>query len=84
MKINWTVRLKSGSFWVAMLGAIVAFTYQICGICGVVPPIAQDQITQLIGVIINILVGLGIIVDPTTSGLSDSTQALEYTTPKKD
>ena len=84
MKINWRVRLKSGGFWVAMLGAIVAFAYQICGILDIVPPISQDQITQLVGVVINILVGLGIIIDPTTSGLGDSQQALAYKSPKKD
>lgn len=27
---------------------------------------------------------LGIVTDPTTDGVSDSTQALEYTEPKKD
>ena len=27
---------------------------------------------------------LGVVTDPTTDGVSDSTQALEYTEPKKD
>lgn len=84
MKINWKVRAKSASFWVAMLGAIVAFAYQICGIVGVVPAVSEDQVTQLVGVVINILVGLGIIIDPTTAGVSDSKQALGYEEPKKD
>lgn len=84
MKINWQVRLQSGSFWVAMLGAVIAFGYQICGILGVVPPVSEDQLTQLVGIIINILVGLGIIIDPTTAGLGDSQRVLKYKTPNKD
>ena len=83
MKINWKVRAKSASCWVAMLGAIVAFVYQICGIVGVVPAVSEDQVTQLVGVVINILVGLGIIIDPTTAGVSDSKQALEYDEPRR-
>lgn len=67
-----------------MMGAIVAFVYQICGIVGVVPAVSEDQVTQLVGVVINILVGLGIIIDPTTAGVSDSKQALGYDAPKKD
>lgn len=27
---------------------------------------------------------LGVVTDPTTAGITDSTQALEYTEPKKD
>ena len=83
MRINWKVRLKSGSFWVAMTGAVIAFVYQVCGIVGVVPPVSEDSVTQLVGVVINLLVGLGIVVDPTTAGVSDSEQAMGYEVPKE-
>ena len=76
MRINWKVRLKSGSFWVAMTGAAIAFVYQVCGIVGVVPPVSEDSVTQLVGVVINLLVGLGIVVDPTTAGGGGSEQAM--------
>ena len=66
-----------------MLAAIVAFVYQVLGLCGVVPSVSQDQITQLVGIVINILVALGIVVDPTTSGVTDSQQAMTYDRPKE-
>lgn len=82
MNINWKVRLRNKTWLLAMLAAIVAFVYQILGICEVVPAIGQDQITQLVAIIINILVALGIVVDPTTTGVTDSQQAMTYDKPK--
>lgn len=83
MKINWKVRLQNKTWLLAMLAAIVAFVYQVLGLCGVVPSVSQDQITQLVGIVINILVALGIVVDPTTSGVTDSQQAMTYDRPKE-
>ena len=34
--------------------------------------------------VIDLLCLLGIVVDPTTDGVSDSTQALDYSAPKKE
>ena len=82
MNINWKVRLQNKTWLLAMLAAIVAFVYQVLGLCGVVPSVSQDQITQLIGLVVNILVALGIVVDPTTSGVTDSQQAMTYDRPK--
>ena len=39
---------------------------------------------QIIMIIVNLLVTLGIITDPTTAGVCDSSQALNYSKPKKD
>lgn len=64
-------RLKNKTFVVSMLVAIIAFVYQILGIIGITVPITQDNITQVIMIIVNLLVGLGILVDPTTVGISD-------------
>lgn len=84
MKINFKVRMKNRAFVLTMLSAIVAFIYQMCGIIGIVPAIGEDMVIQLIGLVLNLLVGLGILVDPTTSGINDSRQAMNYTTPRKD
>ena len=81
--INWKVRLHNKTWLLTMLAAIVAFMYQVLGLLGVVPAISQDQITQLIGLVVNILVALGIVVDPTTSGVTDSQQALRYDRPRE-
>lgn len=84
MRINWQVRLRNKTWLLAMLAAIVAFVYQLLGLLGVVPAVSQDQITQLIGLVVNILVALGIVVDPTTSGVTDSTRALQYDKPSEE
>ena len=84
MKINWKVRLKNKTWLLAFAGAIVAFVYQILGMLGVVAPIAEDNVTQIIGLLVNLLVALGIVQDPTTAGMSDSSEALAYSEPKKE
>lgn len=66
--VNWKVRLQNKTWLLAMSAAIVAFVYQVLGLCGIVPAVSQDQITQLIGIVMNIFVALGIVVDPTTKG----------------
>ena len=83
MKINWKVRFKNKTWLVTFLLAVLAFVYQILGMFDVVPPITQDMATQLISAVINILVAVGVVIDPTTSGASDSKQALNYHEPKK-
>lgn len=82
MKINWKVRLKNKTWLLAMAGVIIAFVYQIAGLFGYVPSVSEDEVTNLISVIINILAGLGIIVDPTTDGFGDTKQALAYEYPR--
>ena len=84
MKINWKVRLKNKTWLLAFAGAIVAFVYQVLGMLGVVAPIAEDNVTQVIGLLVNLLVALGIVQDPTTAGMSDSKEALSYSEPKKE
>lgn len=76
--VNWKVRLQNKTWLLAMTAAIVAFVYQVLGLCGIVPAVSQDQITQLIGIVMNIFVALGIVVDPTTKGVGDSDRALTY------
>lgn len=70
--MDWKKRLTNKTFLLSITGCVVAFIYQILGIIGVIPPVGQDQITQLIGLFINILLALGIVIDPTTSGIKDS------------
>lgn len=82
--MNWKLRFKNKATLAALIAAVVAFIYQICSILGVVPPVAEDAIIQGIAIILNILVALGVLVDPTTAGVSDSEQALGYDEPRND
>ena len=80
MKINWKVRFKNKVWLLTFVGAIVAFAYQVCAMLGIVPKVAEDQVMDLVKILLTILVGLGVIVDPTTAGTADSDRALTYGT----
>ena len=82
--MNWKLRLQNKATLTTLILAIVAFVYQMLGLFGVVPAISQNDVINLIGLVINVLVTLGIVVDPTTSGVTDSAQAMTYTEPKVD
>lgn len=84
MKINWTLRLQNKATLAALAATVLAFAYQLCGIFGIVPPVSQDSLLQLVGIVLNILVALGVVTDPTTIGLSDSARALGYDEPYTD
>ena len=83
MKINWKVRFKNKTWLITFLIAVLAFVYQILGMFDVVPPVTKDMATQLITIVVNILVAVGVVIDPTTAGAGDSQQALKYNEPKK-
>lgn len=84
MNINWKLRLQNKTTLTALVLALVALVYQVLGVCGVVPRVAQDQITTIVSMVINILCLLGIVVDPTTAGVGDSTRAMTYNEPRKE
>lgn len=84
MKINWTVRLKNKTFWLTAIPALLLLGSQILALFGVTwdyTPLAQ-QLSAITGTVFGILTLIGIVNDPTTDGVSDSTQALTYTEPK--
>ena len=83
MRINWKVRFKNKTWLVTFLIAILAFVYQILGMFNIVPDVTQDMATQLMAAVVNILVAVGVVIDPTTSGAGDSQQAMTYNEPKK-
>lgn len=86
MKINWTVRLKNKNFWLALVPALALLFQAFADIFGIKLEFGQtiDKVLVFINVLFAFLVLLGIVNDPTTSGLSDSTRALNYDEPNAD
>lgn len=80
MKINWKARFKNKAFVITFITMIIAFIYSILALFGVVPSIAEDSVTEIVTLIVEFLAMLGILVDPTTDGVSDSSRALTYYT----
>ena len=84
MKINWEVRLKNRMFWLTIIPAVLLIGQQIAGIFGytVDTSTVGGQLMELVNTIFVALALLGIVTDPTTAGVSDSTQALTYKEPR--
>lgn len=76
MKINWKIRFKNRVFVVSFTTLIVGFVYQVLGLFDIVPKVNQDNVLQIIMLVVNVLSGLGIVVDSTTKGIGDSDRAL--------
>ena len=69
--MNFKKRIRNKSFWVSMIAAIVPFIYQVLGICGVVAPVSSSDVVNVLGLVLNILAAGGILIDPTTPGITD-------------
>ncbi len=80
MKINLKARMKNKTFLISSSVLIVSFVYGLLSVLGIVPSISEKQVTDLIYMAVNILAFLGVLVDPTTEGMSDSERALTYCT----
>lgn len=78
MKINWKIRLKNKTFIVSFVTVVLSFIYQILGLFDVVPKFSQSDVVNYVSMIVNLLVGLGVLVDPTTKGVNDSDRAMNY------
>lgn len=83
MKINWKLRLKNKTTLITLISTVVAFAYQLLAVFDILPSVSEDSIASMLMILINVLAALGIVVDPTTSGMSDSMQALDYDRPKE-
>lgn len=80
--MNFKLRFKNKTTLIALIAALAGCAYQILGIIGITAPVTQDATMQAVTLICNILVGLGVLVDPTTRGIGDSQRAMNYNEPK--
>lgn len=86
MKINWTVRLKNKTFWLALIPALLLLAQVVAAVFGYELKIDAigDKLTAVINALFAVLAILGVVTDPTTAGVGDSKQAMEYTAPRVD
>lgn len=82
--INFKLRLQNKTTLVTMILAIISFVYMVLDAFGIVPKFEQDLIVKLALGLIDLLALFGIIVDPTTAGVSDSLRAMGYVKPHSD
>lgn len=82
--INWKLRIQNKATLSALVLVIISLIYKVLGVFGIVPPVSENSIAEIALIIIDILALFGIIVDPTTSGVSDSRRAMNYDKPSDD
>ena len=82
--INWSIRFKNKIWLAAFFAAFIILVYQIFSMLNIVPPVSQEGAAQMATVAINLLIMVGIVLDPTITGLRDSRQAMCYSEPREE
>ena len=84
-KINWTVRLKSKTFWLTVIPALLLLVQVVAAVFGFELDLGDlgNKLLAVVNALFSVLTILGIVTDPTTAGVSDSAQAMTYTEPKE-
>lgn len=83
--INWTVRIKNKTFWLALIPAMLLLVQVVAAVFGYTLDLGGlgNKLLDVVNALFAVLAILGIVTDPTTEGVTDSEQALTYTEPKK-
>ncbi len=78
MKINIKARLRNKTFLISAITLIVSFVYKLLTLFGVVADISENEIIDVLSIGVNLLALLGVVVDPTTTGIFDSDRVMTY------
>ncbi len=84
--INWLVRIKNKTFWIALIPAVLLLIQVVAAVFGITIDLGDmgNKLLAVVNAVFAVLTILGVVTDPTTDGITDSKQALEYTEPKRD
>lgn len=83
--INWKVRIKNKTFWLALIPAVLLLIQVVAAVFGYTLELGElgDKLLAVVNAVFAVLTILGIVTDPTTAGVSDSEQAMTYNKPKE-
>lgn len=86
MGINWGVRIRNKAFWVALIPALALLAQAIASLFGFTIDLTTltGKLLAVVDAVFAVLVILGIVNDPTTKGVGDSSRALTYEKPWDD
>ena len=86
MKINWVVRIKNKAFWLAIIPAVLLLIQAVAAVVGFQIDFGDisEKLIAVVNAVFVVLSILGIVTDPTTDGIGDSSRALTYTAPNKE
>lgn len=85
-KINWKVRILNKTFWLTLVPALALLLQTFLAVFNVRLELGEtiDKLLVFINALFAVLMIVGIVNDPTTAGLTDSTRALDYHEPFED
>lgn len=86
MNVNWEIRLKNKTFWTTLIPALALLVQAVASLFGYTIDLTETsgKVIAVVDAVFAVLAIMGIVVDPTTAGVSDSIRALNYTEPWKD
>ena len=85
-KINWKVRVLNKTFWLTLVPALALLLQTFLAVFNVRLELGEtiDKLLVFINALFAVLMIVGIVNDPTTAGLTDSTRALGCQEPSED
>lgn len=83
--INWRVRFVNKQFWVSFIPAMLLLIQAVAELFGFALDLGDlgNKLLGVVNAIFVVLAILGVVTDPTTEGVGDSSRALLYTEPAK-
>ena len=83
-KINWKVRFANKLFWITFIPQVLLVIQLVLALIGIKVDLGElgNELVEIVNAVFLVLATLGIVVDPTTSGVEDSDQAMTYKEPK--
>ena len=77
-KINWMVRIQNKAFWLSLIPAVLLLIQVVAAVLGYQLELGElgNRLLAVVNALFAVLAVLGVITDPTTSGVSDSDRVL--------
>lgn len=77
-KINWMVRIQNKAFWLSLIPAVLLLIQVVAAVFGYQLELGElgNRLLAVVNALFAVLAVLGVITDPTTSGVSDSDRVL--------
>lgn len=83
--MNWTVRIKNKTFWLTFIPALLLLIQVVAAVFNITLDFGDlgNKLIDVVNAVFALLAILGVVVDHTTEGITDSAQAMTYTKPNK-
>ena len=77
-KINWMVRIQNKAFWLSLIPAVLLLIQVVAAVFGYQLDLGElgNRLLAVVNALFAVLAVLGVITDPTTSGVCDSDRVL--------